>query len=241
MIAGFGMTGGVLRTATPRQPVYRGFSLFQSRNALVKILFITACMEIRMSKVAAIVATAVLAAGLGVAMPAQAEQELIAQFTPPAPGTYRNYRITSLGGDFSYLWLEGRKLEAYYYYDGQGGLLEDWSQLPFFCYTAGYCTSVTMRFARFTPDSFSFRLEGPPRPFDHCDLSLSTWQNYGQLCAAWQGVTAIWYDAIVNDGTTVKLDYLGGGVVPEPASWALMIAGFGMTGAALRRRRYRTA
>lgn len=29
----------------------------------------------------------------------------------------------------------------------------------------------------------------------------------------------------------------GGGGVPEPASWALMIAGFGMAGAALRRRR----
>jgi hypothetical protein len=26
------------------------------------------------------------------------------------------------------------------------------------------------------------------------------------------------------------------GAVPEPATWAMMIAGFGMTGAALRRR-----
>lgn len=31
--------------------------------------------------------------------------------------------------------------------------------------------------------------------------------------------------------------YVNTGAVPEPASWALMIAGFGMTGAALRRRR----
>lgn len=31
--------------------------------------------------------------------------------------------------------------------------------------------------------------------------------------------------------------YVETGAVPEPASWALMIAGFGMTGAALRRRR----
>ena len=29
----------------------------------------------------------------------------------------------------------------------------------------------------------------------------------------------------------------GGGAVPEPASWTLLIAGFGLTGAALRRRR----
>ncbi len=30
----------------------------------------------------------------------------------------------------------------------------------------------------------------------------------------------------------------GGGAVPEPATWALMIAGFGMAGAGLRRRAY---
>jgi PEP-CTERM motif len=32
-----------------------------------------------------------------------------------------------------------------------------------------------------------------------------------------------------------------GGVVPEPASWAMLIAGFGLTGAAMRRRRMVTA
>lgn len=42
------------------------------------------------------------------------------------------------------------------------------------------------------------------------------------------------------------IDFCGEGVpcavianVPEPASWAMMIAGFGLTGAAMRRRRYR--
>jgi hypothetical protein len=30
---------------------------------------------------------------------------------------------------------------------------------------------------------------------------------------------------------------LGTGAVPEPASWAMLIAGFGLTGAAARRRR----
>jgi hypothetical protein len=33
----------------------------------------------------------------------------------------------------------------------------------------------------------------------------------------------------------------GGGAVPEPASWALMISGFGMAGVALRRRRAQVA
>ena len=33
----------------------------------------------------------------------------------------------------------------------------------------------------------------------------------------------------------------GGGAVPEPASWAMMIVGFGGVGAAMRRRRTLTA
>jgi hypothetical protein len=35
--------------------------------------------------------------------------------------------------------------------------------------------------------------------------------------------------------------YNGGGAVPEPASWAMLIAGFGLVGAAARRRRAVTA
>ena len=33
----------------------------------------------------------------------------------------------------------------------------------------------------------------------------------------------------------------GGGVVPEPASWAMLITGFGLVGAGMRRRRHQTA
>jgi hypothetical protein len=37
-------------------------------------------------------------------------------------------------------------------------------------------------------------------------------------------------------GVTFDNVTLGSGAVPEPASWALMIAGFGLVGAAMRRR-----
>ncbi|OYU15929.1 MAG: hypothetical protein CFE37_03605 [Alphaproteobacteria bacterium PA4] len=42
-----------------------------------------------------------------------------------------------------------------------------------------------------------------------------------------------------NDQTIYRLGGGGGGGggVPEPASWAMLIAGFGLTGAAMRRRR----
>jgi hypothetical protein len=44
-----------------------------------------------------------------------------------------------------------------------------------------------------------------------------------------------------NDGWAWAMDDLSfdGGVVPEPASWAMMIAGFGLVGAAARRNRAR--
>jgi len=47
------------------------------------------------------------------------------------------------------------------------------------------------------------------------------------------------FDNAVFEGFTVP--GAGGGAVPEPASWALMIAGFGLAGATLRRRRTRLA
>ena len=39
------------------------------------------------------------------------------------------------------------------------------------------------------------------------------------------------------DGGELRLALDGGGVIPEPASWAMMIAGFGLVGGAMRRRR----
>jgi hypothetical protein len=42
-----------------------------------------------------------------------------------------------------------------------------------------------------------------------------------------------------RDGGAVRL--AEGGVIPEPATWAMLIAGFGLVGTALRRRRLATA
>lgn len=43
----------------------------------------------------------------------------------------------------------------------------------------------------------------------------------------------------ITKGTGTVVEQLG--VVPEPASWALMIAGFGLVGATVRRRHVMTA
>jgi len=59
---------------------------------------------------------------------------------------------------------------------------------------------------------------------------------------AWASGTLNLYYWDSNNGDNfgdIKVDITqrGGGGVPEPASWALMITGFGLTGALLRRRR----
>lgn len=60
----------------------------------------------------------------------------------------------------------------------------------------------------------------------------------GHLNAGQQIGIGIDYDGVYyNDSTAVNVTFTGGGTVPEPANWALLIAGFGLTGAAMRRRR----
>ena len=47
-----------------------------------------------------------------------------------------------------------------------------------------------------------------------------------------------WQGLALNQGTVVSLDISSsGGAVPEPASWALMLGGFGAIGGAMRSRR----
>jgi hypothetical protein len=57
--------------------------------------------------------------------------------------------------------------------------------------------------------------------------------------AAWDTGTLVlyyWDTFTADNSNSVDVD-IGVGVVPEPAAWAMMIAGFGLAGATLRRRR----
>jgi hypothetical protein len=47
------------------------------------------------------------------------------------------------------------------------------------------------------------------------------------------------YNLYDSTGFTATVESTG--AVPEPASWAMLIAGFGLTGAAMRRRRVTAA
>ncbi len=89
--------------------------------------------------------------------------------------------------------------------------------------------------------------------FDYTAIGHMQWDNFNQLgneayCldtpgAAFTCIGAPPGETIVVNGTLNEVDRAGrfvlgtaGAVVPEPASWALMISGFGLIGAAARRR-----
>ena len=87
--------------------------------------------------------------------------------------------------------------------------------------------------ARTSADTYS---DGGLYAFDTAGRSPLTGPRAGQAWTSAGGDAAF---AAVFGATPGDLEWPGAhlAVVPEPASWALLIAGFGLTGAALRRRR----
>jgi hypothetical protein len=74
---------------------------------------------------------------------------------------------------------------------------------------------------------------------------FSSWTNFAASSDFQAGANTLTFD-VVNFGQAsgnpsgLRVEFLSsneGNAVPEPASWALMIGGFGLTGAALRRQR----
>lgn len=64
--------------------------------------------------------------------------------------------------------------------------------------------------------------------FDNSRITISG----NQIALNWQGLSYV-------DGTSISIGFsdLGGSAVPEMATWAMMVAGFGLAGAALRARK----
>lgn len=82
----------------------------------------------------------------------------------------------------------------------------------------------------------------PLTPDDQCDPLISGGARFCPFVIqsfAFRGIARSIFanlDNLVFDDLTLGSTQIGGGV-PEPASWAMMIAGFGFVGAAARRRR----
>lgn len=67
------------------------------------------------------------------------------------------------------------------------------------------------------------------------------WQTYSYTFRAASTSTTLTFESATNTAFGPALDQVAIAAVPEPASWALMIAGVGFTGGALRTRRRNAA
>ena len=77
-------------------------------------------------------------------------------------------------------------------------------------------------------------------PFLSSEVGPRTALAGGTTIVANGGFQTVYAFNTANDNYTLQFRTdLGGATVPEPASWALMIAGFGLVGAAMRRRHAR--
>jgi hypothetical protein len=73
-------------------------------------------------------------------------------------------------------------------------------------------------------------------------LSSGTGPQFLSTVASGNHPAGFWFsaDVVTNTGATFNIaarDAFRVGVVPEPATWAMMIIGFGAAGSVLRRRR----
>ena len=69
-------------------------------------------------------------------------------------------------------------------------------------------------------------------------ISLAASDSYYGLRFAADGNKYVGYAGVINNGATINdIGFQLAAGVPEPATWALMLAGFGGAGMAMRRRR----
>ncbi|MBD8546065.1 PEP-CTERM sorting domain-containing protein [Sphingomonas sp. CFBP 8760] len=98
-------------------------------------------------------------------------------------------------------------------------------------FTASVCAPSGVNFNGFTTASFGIR---------GCDATVAlSLQDYRGGGTSYSG-KIVEFRSYLIEASNQPLGYLGIGAVPEPATWAMMLIGFGMIGATARYRRRAT-
>ena len=111
---------------------------------------------------------------------------------------------------------------------------------------AATLTSLSFDVAGFTPTTLSF-FDKDGALLNAFNVTLTSgaltdpgvYVNYGTNST--NGIGGFSFTGAAAGNTSIDNIIANGSVVPEPASWAMLIAGFGLTGAAMRRRRVAVA
>jgi hypothetical protein len=111
-------------------------------------------------------------------------------------------------------------------------------------FTAGSAyTDLSFSFTNFTFDkdnlgTFAINIDGGATEFTGVQLSQPNLNNFSLLSsgAAFHTVQFTFAPAVL-DAKQLRLQVGGAGGIPEPATWAMMILGFGGVGTLMRRRR----
>jgi len=133
--------------------------------------------------------------------------------TAPPPGDLTNYASVQGGGSATYTMLAGRTLRGFSFYLGSPDMYNRMT----FNFVGGGSQTLTGNEIWDGPDFGGDRSKG-----------FRVYYDFGG-----QKVSSITFE---SDQNAFEFDGLAG-VVPEPATWAMMIRGFGAAGAMIRRRR----
>ena len=176
--------------------------------------------------------TMALAAALlfstGIVAPAQAAETIAVPFTTPSVGTTGLYsgivRVTVSGTGFS----RGSDINDAFYFSPSGAIE------PSGYYQLGFGTAPLQPF---TPGNAAFTKVVGGRPAFNVSGVYTFLLNTGATTPTnlFFGVTDGQYG---DNGGAFSINVAG---VPEPATWGLMILGFGAVGGAMRRRKVATS
>jgi hypothetical protein len=188
------------------------------------------------------IARCLVAAAVVAASPVMAQVDTFEPLPTPASGHFRDYLVDVSGGTLDFVSLYALHVQTRFAYDPSvPEIFSDTIENDANCTShGGSCRAYTFRRMVTTPTQFRFSMYVEPS-FNRCDIAKAPTADYGDECASYTDLLYGQAYITSSDGSTATLQVLRDGAVPEPASWALMIAGFGLTGSVLRATRRQTA